>query len=192
MIERAGRLAAKAMVALMMMASVAGLAFAQGAASFKAKQPILITSFGQSQDAKFIDLLAKRLKLDSSYDIMVSPQAVDWAKYKTLIYVIGGSGKGLGNAGVNLSDEVKRCKDLIADAKKHDCALIAMHIGGADRRKSNSAPFLDFAKDAGIMIVKEDGNQDGYFTKLSKDSGVQLRSVKTTIEIQDVLKGIFG
>ena len=177
-------------VVAMMVFAVAGV-YAQSA-TFKAPAPVLVTSFGQSQDANFVDLLGKRLKLDHSYEMLIYAKSVDWSKYKTLIFVIGGSGKGLGSAGLDIPSEVKRCKELIDEAKKHGCKLIAMHIGGEDRRHANSTPFLDFCKEADYMIVKEDGNKDGFFTQASKDSGVPMRIVKTTMEIQGILKEVFG
>lgn len=175
-------------IAMLLLSSVG--VYAQ--AAIKAPQPALITSFGQSQDANFVDLLSKRLKLDHSYEMLIYAKSVDWSKCKTLIYVLGGSGKGLGSAGLDIPTEVKRCRELIAEAKKHGCKLIAMHIGGEDRRHANSDPFLAFCKDADYMIIKEDGNKDGYFTQAAKDAGIPIRLVKTTMEIQNVLKEVFG
>ena len=165
-------------------------AYAQTAV-VKAPQPALITSFGQSQDANFVDLLGKRIKLDHTYEMLIYAKSVDWSKCKTLIYVIGGSGKGLGSAGLDIPGEVKRCRELVEEARKHGCKLIAMHIGGEDRRHANSDPFLIFCRDADYMIVKEDGNKDGYFTQAAKDVGVPIRIVKTTMEIQGILKEVF-
>jgi hypothetical protein len=178
-------------MATFVLAITTGVA-AQPAPIFKAKLPMLITSFGQSQDANFVDLIGKRLKVERFFGQLLYVKDVDWTKYKTFIYVIGGSGKGLGAAGLDIDDELKRCKAVLAEAKKRGMTIIAMHIGGADRRLENTTPFLDFCKQANYMIVKEDGNQDGYFTKASKDSGIPLRIVKTTLEVQDVLKEIFG
>jgi len=178
-------------IATLILLTIEGVA-AQSAPPFKSKLPMLITSFGQSQDANFIDLIGKRLKIERFFGQILYVKDVDWKKYKTFIYVIGGSGKGLGAAGLDLEDELKRCKAVLAEAKKQGLTLIAMHIGGADRRLANTTPFLDFCKQANYMIVKEDGNQDGYFTKVSKDSSIPLRIVKTTLEVQDVLKEIFG
>lgn len=180
-------------MAILLLTSLSlGVAAQSSLGDYHAQQPVLITSFGQSQDARLVDLLATRLKLEHEYDMTVDVSTADWSKYQALIFVIGGSGKGLGSAGLDISDEVKRCQDLVASAKGSGCRVIAMHIGGPDRRLSNSEPFLPFCKDADAMIVKADGNQDGYFTDASADSGVPIQIVETTMEIQGVLKDIFN
>lgn len=162
------------------------------AVDYKAKLPVLITSFGQSQDANLVDILAKRLNMQRSYQSTVFAPKIEWAKFKALIFVVGGSGKGLGSAGLDVQDELKRCRDILDEAKKRKLSIIAMHIGGEDRRGANSTPFLDFCREADIMVIKEDGNKDGYFTELSKKTGVRMVTVKTTMEVQDFLKTVFG
>ncbi len=168
-----------------------GSLFAANPALPKAAAPVLITSFGQSQDSNFLNLLGGRLKLDRTYDTAVDPSKVDWNNYGTIIGVIGGSGKGLGSAGLDIPSEIRRCEKLIADAKAAGATVIGMHIGGEDRRGPNSEPFLYLAGLADYMVVKSNGNVDGYFTKLCADKGIPMYTVETTAQIQNVLKEIF-
>ena len=53
---------------------------------------------------------------------------------KTLIIIIGVSGKGLGEAGVKIEKEVERAKALIAACKEKGIKIIGMHLGGVERR----------------------------------------------------------
>lgn len=157
----------------------------------KAQSPVLITSFGQSPDSNFVRLLGNRIKLPMTYHTAISVSQADWSKNKTLIGVIGGSGKGLGQAGLDLPSEVKRCNELVAAAKQNNVKVILMHVGGEDRRGPNSEPFLPLAALADYLVVKSNGNEDGYFTKLASSNNIPLYIVETTGEIQQVLQEIF-
>lgn len=168
----------------------AALALSGGACAAdlpKVGTPILITALGQSQDANFVNLLAKRKKIETRYDLHVFAKDVNWSDYKTLFVVLGGSGKGLGAAGLDIPGEVKRSDELVAAAKKNGLQVVALHIGGEDRRGPNSEPFLGYAGMADFAIVREDGNADGYFTKLCESEKVPLLLIKKTSELTDML-----
>ena len=60
----------------------AAAAFAENPAVPNVGAPALITALGQSQDANFVNLLAKRKKLNTVYDLHVFNKDVDWSKYK--------------------------------------------------------------------------------------------------------------
>lgn len=158
----------------------------------KSKAPVFITSFGQSQDANFVNLLAGRVKLDRAYKVIGNTNDAGWKEANVLIAVIGGSSKGLGSAGLNVTSEKKRCDELMKSARDQKKLIIGMHIGGEDRRGPTSEAFLPYAGDVDIMVVKSDGNKDGYFTKLCREKGVPLYTIEGTKEIEGILKEIFG
>lgn len=157
-----------------------------------AKAPVFITSFGQSQDANFVNLLAGRVKLERIYKVIGNTKDAGWKEANVLIAVIGGSSKGLGSAGLNINSEKKRCDDLMKSAKEQKKLIIGMHVGGVDRRGPTSEAFLPYAGDVDFMVVKSDGNKDGYFTKLCQEKGVPLYTMEGTKEIEGILKKIFG
>ncbi len=160
-------------------------AFADQPALPAVQQPVLLTPFGQSQDANAVKLMTKKYQVD--YEMAVFAKDVDWTKYKTLFVVLGGSGKGLGAAGLDIPSELARCTELIAEAKKNNAYVVALHIGGPDRRGPNSAPFLTFAGDANFMIVREDGNADGYFTNLSTEKNVPMYTIQKTGDLRKIM-----
>ena len=176
---------------LIVLAAICCMTLAADDALPKAEQPIVLTAFGQSPDANFVNLLAKQLKLDIDYEIAVDPASIDWGSVKTVIGVIGGSGKGLGSAGLDINSEVARCEKIISDAKANGATLIGMHIGGEDRRGVNSQPFLPLAGEMDMLVVKDSGNTDGYFTDLCAANGIPMRTVTSTAEIRTVLQEIF-
>jgi hypothetical protein len=158
----------------------------------KAEGPAFTTSFGQSQDSNFVSILSRRIKLENVHKNLGNPDGPDWDNAKTVIAVIGGSGKGLGAAGLGVPVEIKRCDSIIAAAKAQKKYIIGMHIGGEDRRGPNSQDFVPYAGSVDFMIVRADGNKDDYFTKLCNEKGIPLYIIENTKEVEGVLKQIFG
>lgn len=158
----------------------------------KGKAPVFITSFGQSQDANFVNILAGRVKLERVYKVVGETSDPGWKGANTLIAVIGGSSKGLGSAGLNVNTEKKRCDDLMKSAREQKKLIIGMHIGGESRRGTTSEVFTPYAGDVDVMIVKSDGNQDGFFTKLCAEKKVPLYIIENTKEVEGILKEIFS
>jgi len=152
--------------------------------------PILITSCGQSSDANIVSLLSKRIGLEHTYEGLIKAEALN--NFKTLILVIGGSGKGLGAAGVDIPWEIERCNKLIEKAREEKMYIIGMHIGGEDRRGPNSASFIPFAAKVDYLIVKDSGNKDGYFTQIATENKIPLYIIIESIDVQELLKKIFN
>lgn len=157
-----------------------------------AKAPVFITSFGQSQDANFVNLMAGRAKLERTYKVIGDTKDAAWKGSNTLIAVLGGSSKGLGSAGLNINSEKKRCDELMKSAREQKKYIIGMHVGGEARRGSTSEVFVSYAGAVDFMIVKSDGNQDGYFTRLCKEKGVPLYIIENTKELEAILKQIYS
>jgi hypothetical protein len=171
-------------------AAVLGMCSAASAENpelIKVGTPILITAYGQSQDANFVNLLAKRKKVPTKYDLHVFNKDVDWSQYKTMFIVLGGSGKGLGAAGLDIPGEVQRCDELLKGARDAGVKVVALHVGGSDRRGPNSEPFLHYAGEADFAIVRSDGNADGYFTKLCAEKNVPLYLIEKTNELSTII-----
>ncbi|MBT3227569.1 MAG: hypothetical protein HOD43_00780 [Candidatus Marinimicrobia bacterium] len=161
------------------------------AGEFKAEQPILITTAGQSADVLMVKVLAKKAGLDFTVDKLATSTSL--GKAKSLIIVTGGSTKGLGAAKIDKDDEISRVQTLITAAKKQNIPIVTMHIGGKARRGSLSDEFNSVASQAGsCLVVVEGGNEDGYFTKVAETNKVPLIMIKKIIEVKSVLTNIFG
>ena len=175
----------KFVLALAATLAFAACAFADQPALTPLGSPALLTPFGQSQDGNAVKLMTKKLAVD--YDMTCFADKVDWSKYKSMIVVLGGSGKGLGAAGLDIPTELERCKALVATAKEKGVKILAMHIGGQDRRGPNSEPFLTFMGDADFAVVRADGNADEYFTKLCAEKNVPLYTIEKTGDLRKVM-----
>lgn len=160
---------------------------AQAANTPKLKGPVLITSLGQSPDAKTLSVLANRAKMTAEFVPLA--KAADVAKFKSVFVVAGVSLKGFGSAGVNIDTETKRCEEIVKTAKSNNASIILVHIGGEGRRDSMTNLLLDkLAPHANAFIVYENGNGDGYFTKAAKGKALDL--VPKTLDVIKVLEAV--
>jgi hypothetical protein len=177
-----------AVVAACCMAVTAGIGRAQ--TTFKAQPPLFITSCGQSPDGYTVSLLTKRVKLDHTFDNVLKPEALKAGS--TLVVVMGGSAKGLGEAGIDEKGEIARVITLLTRAKEQKVKIIAAHVGGESRRGPLSDKFIDpVTARADYLLVTEDGNKDGAFTKVSKARGIPLVVVRQLTDVGKELRALF-
>lgn len=158
------------------------------AANFE--KPAILTSVGQSADVQMVKALLKKAGIEAEFNNNLTAQ--DLKGEKTLILAIGGSSKGLGSAGIKTEDELARTEKLIKEAREKNIKIIGLHVGGEARRGELSdkfvyaaAPYVDY------LIVVEDGNKDGAFTKLSQEKNIKLDLVPKITSAVEPLKKAF-
>ncbi len=163
---------------------------AAGQSAYTARLPMAITSCGQSADALTVSLLSKRMRLEHTFEPVLKPETL--AKVRTLVIVVGGSLKGLGEAGTDEKRELARVGALLPKARRAGVAVIAVHVGGAARRGPVSDRFIELViGQADFIIVTEAGNQDGLFTKVSRARSVPVVIVAQPAEVGRELKALF-
>ena len=201
------------------------LASAPSAAAYEipnASLPLLNTSAGQSADVETLNVICEEAGLAYDYcdvptvdlikagvgladkesgpgfhvevntDLDVYPKGTP---YRTIIFAIGASLKGMGASGLTVDAEVKRLKEIIDYCKENQVFIIAMHAAGTSGRGAPGsdnekmidavAPFADY------LIVVADSNKDGRFDTIAKDKGIPLTEVEYALEFVDVLKQVF-
>jgi len=159
-------------------------------AGVSAELPVAMTCPGQAPEGAMVKLLFGRMKTPIKYDPFLEPK--DIAGNKTLIIILGGSGKGLGSAGVDLREEMKRAEALIAEATRQKIKLVGIHSGGEDRRGEVSTKLIDLvAPKMQYLIVREDGNKDGLFTRLASQHKIPLTLIKQTQDLSGIFKELF-
>ena len=206
---------------IMGIAFLAGGLFSQNVP--KAKMPVLTTSAGQSPDVETLNIVMEEAGLGYDYCDVPTAEMLctgvglggkesgpgfhveiksDVAKfpkgtpYKTIIFAIGASLKGMGASGLTLESEEARLKKLIDTCKQNKIFVIAVHIGGESKRgapKSDNermidavAPFVDY------LIVTKDSNKDGRFTTVAKNKNIPLSEVEYALGLVDILKQVFN
>jgi len=188
----------------------------------KADLPLLTTSAGQSADIYTVNVILEQAGVKYDYcdvptvEMIKSGVGLGGAKskegfhveiktdlekyktgtpYKTIIFAIGASLKGMGASGLTVEDELKRLSNLIKYCKKNNIFIIAIHAGGESKRGASGsdnekmidavAPFADY------IIVIEDSNKDGRFTKIANENKIKFTQVKYALNMVDLLKKVF-
>jgi hypothetical protein len=139
--------------------------------------PAVITSAGQSSDV----LLAKQMFAKAGVSARVSEKlTADSLKgVKSLVLVLGGSSKGLGQAKGGTDQELARVKALLQKAKAAKIPVMALHIGGESRRGPLSDPFISpVAGQCDQVVVLAGGNKDKLFTRLTQTNRVPLHEAQ--------------
>jgi hypothetical protein len=188
----------------------------------KSSLPVLTTSAGQSADVETLNVICEEagVKYDycdvptvdlikagvgladkesgTGFHVEVNTDLTAFPKgtpYKTVIFAIGASLKGMGASGLTVDAEVKRLEEIIAYCKQEKIFIIAMHAAGTSGRGAPGsdnekmidavAPFADY------IIVAADSNKDGRFDSIAKDKGIPLTQVEYALEMVDVIKQVF-
>jgi hypothetical protein len=193
-----------------------------GQAPLKAHLPVLTTSAGQSPDVETLNIVMEEAGI--AHDYCDAPTAAlvaagvgladrksgpgfhveigtDLARfpkgtpYKTVIFAIGASLKGMGASGLTLETEEARLKAILDACRKNKILVVAVHVGGESKRGAPGsdnermidavAPFADW------IIVTRDSNKDGRFTAIAKTRNVPLSEVDYALGVVDILKQAF-
>ncbi len=188
----------------------------------KSQLPVLTTSAGQSADVETLNVICEEADVNYDYcdvptvdlikagvgladkesgpgfHVEVHTDLAEYPKgtpYKTIIFAIGASLKGMGASGLTVDAEVKRLEEIIDYCKQEKIFIVAMHAAGTSGRGAPGsdnekmidavAPFADY------IIVTADSNKDGRFDSIAKDKGIPLTQVEYALEIVDILKQVF-
>jgi len=206
---------------IMGIAFLAGRLFSQTVT--KAMMPVLTTSAGQSPDVETLNIVMEEAGLGYDYCDVPTAELLapgvglggkesgpgfhveiksDLAKfpkgtpYKTVIFAIGASLKGMGASGLTLETEETRLKKLIDTCRQNRIFVIAVHLGGESKRgapKSDNERMIDaVAPYADSLIVTRDSNKDGRFTTIAKNKNIPLSEVEYALGLVDILKRMFN
>ncbi|HSA94486.1 MAG TPA: DUF6305 family protein [Acidobacteriota bacterium] len=193
-----------------------------GQAVPKAGLPVLTTSAGQSTDVTTLNIVLDEAGIGYDYcDVptveMVSDgvglggresgpgfhveSTTDLAKFpkgtpfKTMIFAIGASLKGMGASGLTLDSEEARLKKLIEHCKQKKIFVMAVHIGGESKRGpagSDNERMIDaVAPFADYIVVTKDSNKDGRFTKIAGGKKIPLTEIEYALNLVDIVKQAF-
>ncbi|MFQ6038236.1 MAG: DUF6305 family protein [Candidatus Aminicenantales bacterium] len=188
----------------------------------KASLPVLTTSAGQSTDVETVNVICEEAGVPYDYcdvptvelleagvglagrksgpgfhvevhsDLSRHPEGTP---YKSVIFAIGASLKGMGASGLTVETEAARLRKLIDYCKAKGIFIIGIHAGGASKRGapgSDNERMIDaVAPYADYLIVTADSNKDGRFTAIAKDKGIPLTQVDYALDMVEVLKNVF-
>ena len=180
---------------------VLGLALSAAAqtAEFKAPQPILVTSCGQSMAPTMMKVILQKAGLTYAIEPLAGAAELKAGGAKTLIVTMGASLKGMGAAGIAIDSELTRIAAVIAEAKKLKMTVVGAHLEGMKRRAQGAdagdttdeqsidavAPLCD------ALIVLKEGNSDNRFTVIAKAKNIPLVEVEKNLDLVGRLEKIF-
>jgi len=161
--------------------------------------PLLVTTCGQSPGALMVLVLCKQIKLpcdrvDLLKAVNLKSKAEEGNPYKTLIIISGTSRKGMGAAGTNIDNELLRIRAVIEEAKRQGIVIIGAHIEGMTRRvdATDAASINLVIPESNLLLIREDGNEDGYFTKAAEELDIPIITFKENLDLTDVFKDLFS
>ena len=185
---------------LVLTLSLSFISFAAGQPEIPTVEtPLVVTTCGQSPGALMIWVLSKQIKLPCDREDLLTAEnlkakADEGTPYKTLIITTGTSMKGMGAAGVDIDFEVARIQAIIEEAKKQGIFIIGAHIEGAARRvdETDAASIAAVTPESKLLLIREDSNEDGYFTKAAEKQGIPIITFKETLDLSDIFKQLFN
>ncbi len=188
----------------------------------RAQLPVLTTSAGQSQDVTTLNIVMEEAGIKYDYCDVPTPEMLaagvglggkeatpgfhiesttDTAKfskgtpYKTVIFAIGASLKGMGASGLTLDTEETRLKKVIDYCQKNKIFMIGVHVGGESKRGpvgSDNERMIDaVAPLVNYLVVTNDSNKDGRFTRISKEKNIPLIQIEFALGLVDIMKQVF-
>jgi len=215
----------KASFGLLILAVASVLAFPclQGEDIPKVEYPVLTTSAGQSADAETLNIIAEeagikydycdvptvemiqegvglggRKSADTGFHVAVHTDLSNYPKgtpYKTIIFAIGASLKGMGASGLTIEDEEKRLREVIDYCKENNIFIIALHIGGVSKIFTPTATterMIDAVAPHGdYIITAKDSNKDGRFSTIAQENNIPFTEVDYALGVVDILKTAF-
>jgi len=195
---------------------------ASAAAPPKAKLPVLTTSAGQSQDVTTVNIVLEEAGLTYDYCDVPTPEIIaagvglggreshegfhaevltDLTKhpkgtpYKTVIFAVGASMKGMGASGLTVDTEEARLKKVIEYCKKNKILVLAVHVGGKSTRGpkgSDHERMIDaVAPSADYLIVTKESNHDGRFSAIAKAKNIPLTEIEAALDMVELMAKLF-
>jgi len=154
------------------------------------RTPVLLTSGGQSADPQMIKTLLTRDSI--AFEFKPLATAADLEGKGSVIIVLGGSSKGLGAAKVSAEEETARISNLLAAAKEKKISVLAMHIGGKNRRGALSDVFNRIgAENANELMILTGGDDDLFFDKIAEEKKLPLAQADKIANLGPMLKAKF-
>ena len=187
--------------------------------------PLLTTSAGQSPEIDTLNLLVDRAEINYDYSdaptveiikegvglggaepgedttfnyVSIGTDTEKYPKgtpYKTIMFSIGASLKGMGASGLSVGSETSRLKNILDYAEENEIAVVGTHIGGSARRgepgSANEKMIDTVAPRSDYLIVTSGGNEDGKFTEIAEENDIPLKEIDSPLDLVPVLKELF-
>lgn len=155
-----------------------------------AKEYALITSAGQSTDAYILNDISNQLMIHSYF--MPQARVDDLKGVRTVVFVVGNSFLGEKTHGISFDDEMKRVEEIIKKANDDMLTIIAVYIGGSERRSKETDELLKLiCPNADYLIATKSGDFDDYLSELTESKKTPMTLVGKVSDIEEPFASAF-
>lgn len=177
-------------IALVAIVALQGFGAVSAQSVPKFPSPILVTCTGQTPGSLTLMGFLDALGIKAVHDNLIVPSKM--GGYKTLVMVMGASLKGLGAAGIDQDEEMDRNTIVLKRAKDSGMKVVAAHIEGTARRNAIADKFITpFVPQADFLLILEESNRDGLFTRLSQQHKIPMVVFKDFSDLMTILPAMF-
>lgn len=152
--------------------------------------PILLTSIGQGSGASLAAaLLGVKARLPLEFLPLAATEEV--ARFKTLMIDVELNREALQQAGVNFGTENQRLEGVLSEAKRNAIPVVFLYLGLGKDFTPQFQPFIEKALlQADLLIVLDEGNRDGFFTRQAEDLGAPLIEIRRLGDLIPAVEGL--
>lgn len=155
-----------------------------------AKEPIIITSAGQSTDTYIINDISNQLMIRSFF--MPQARDEDINEADTIVFVIGNSSLGMKLQKINYEEEKMRIESLVKKAKDNNSVILAIALRGEQSRDNKNEDILRLiCKNSDYMIGLRKSENENILIELSKDCDIPLTLVNKIYDISEPFASAF-
>lgn len=141
-----------------------------------AKQPIVITSAGQSTDTYIIRDISNQLMLRSYF--MPQAKETDLRDVSTVVFVVGYSSLGVKLQNITYEEEKLRIKKLLSKAEEDGLTVITVLVGGERAQDKKTEELIELiGSNADYLLAIKDSYHLKTLTKLAKEKDIPLTLV---------------
>lgn len=152
--------------------------------------PVLLTSAGQSADPQMVKTLLTRDTIPFEFKPLATSE--DLSSAKSVIIVLGGSSKGLGAAKVSADEESARISGLLTAAHENKLPVLAIHLGGKNRRGALSDAFNRIgAENSSEIVVVAGGDDDGFFKTIAEERKLPYAEAARIADLGPIIRSKF-
>lgn len=155
-----------------------------------AKEPLLITSAGQSTDIYVVKDIANKLMLDNYFIPLATNQQIEGME--SVVMVVGYSEVGIRLNELDFKKEKNRVGELLNEIADKDISLITIYLRGKQMLTKENRELLSLTSQYSdyLIVVEENGTYEN-FSDLAQMNDILITIVDDIIEVSEPFVSAF-
>ncbi len=151
---------------------------------------LLITSAGQSTDTYILQDTVNELRFHNLF--MPQATVIDIDTTRAILVVVGYSEVGMKLHNKNFEDEYTRIEALIQQAEKTKIPIVAIYVGGKERRSAETDQLLELVvPQSNLVIATYSGNKDRKISGMANRYGIPISLINQSMDMTEPLASVF-